>query len=411
MAAQQEMRRLSPGRSALRNIIRLIPAVVILAATLDMVSCNNNNGLFPQVHGGGGSHTPTATPTTGTGALAFVTNFNDGMVSSFTRNTTTGVLKLKGQVTAGAKKGPRGVVAAPSGSFLYVANLQDGNIYEFSVNPTNGVLTPLAPPFVSNGSASGPDELAINPAGTFLWVTGASKGTVTAYAVNSSTGQLTQNSKVTGLSSPFGIAVDSTGAFVYVADHGAGLVFSYSVGANGALTPIGLPVFDLGSAGGTPGFIAIDPAGGFIYVTDQNAGVLSIIQTTAGALAFSSTQPTNTTGNLPLGIGFSTISGNNFVFTANQGNSTMWSFLLTSPGNPAIPVEFGNGDLNVPTGLVVDPQNAFLYTTNQNAGTVSQFSLNPTCSGAPGPPCFVGSVATESPAKAGSGAFGITLAQ
>ena len=74
----------------------------------------------------------------------------------------------------------------------------------------------------------------------------------------------------------------------------------------------------------------------------------------------------------------------------------MWSFQLTSPGNPSPPVEFGTGagDVNMPTGLVVDPQNAFLYTTNQGAGTVSQFTLNPTCSGSPGPPCFVGSVST-----------------
>ncbi len=67
-----------------------------------------------------------------------MTNFNDGKVSSFTRNMSTGVLKLTGQVKAGAKSGPRGVVASPSGSFLYVANLGDDNIYEFSVNQTNG---------------------------------------------------------------------------------------------------------------------------------------------------------------------------------------------------------------------------------------------------------------------------------
>ena len=117
----QGIRLSSSGRNALKNIIRLIPAVVLMAAMLNTVSCTNNNGLLPQDNGNG-SNTPTATPTGGTGALAFVTNFNDGKVSSFTRNTTTGVLKRTGQVTAGAKKGPKGVVAAPSGSFLYVAN-------------------------------------------------------------------------------------------------------------------------------------------------------------------------------------------------------------------------------------------------------------------------------------------------
>jgi 6-phosphogluconolactonase len=400
------------GRNALKNIIRLIPAVVIMAAMLNTVSCTNNNGLLPQANGGDGSDTPTATPTGGTGALAFVTNFNDGKVSSFTRNTTTGVLKRTGQVTAGAKKGPKGVVAAPSGSFLYVANNSDDNIYEFSVNQTNGTLTPLSPASVSNGTGSGPDEIAINPAGSFLWVTGANKGTVTPYSINTSTGQLTQvTTKVTGLVKPFGIAADSTGSFVYVADNSAGLVYSFSIGSSGALTQIGSPVFDLGSAGGTPGFIAIDPAGTFIYVTDLNAGVLSVIQTTSGALAFGSIVPSTTTGNVPIGIGYAALSSGNFVYTANQASSSIWAFLLTVPGFPASPVEFGTGDLNAPTGLVVDPQNAFLYTTNQNTGTVSQFSLSPTCSTAPGPPCFVGNVATENPANANSGPFGMALAQ
>src|ERR1700722_6783011 len=98
-----KQRRLSSSRrNALKNVIRLIPAVVILGTMLSAVSCNNNNGLLPQDNGNG-SNTLTASPTAGPGALAFVTNFNDGIVSSFTRNITTGVLKRTGQVTAGAK--------------------------------------------------------------------------------------------------------------------------------------------------------------------------------------------------------------------------------------------------------------------------------------------------------------------
>ena len=121
---------------ALKNIIRLIPAVVIMAVMLNTVSCGQQWTALRR-SAAAVPTTPTATPTAGTGALAFVTNFNDGKVSSFTRNTKTGALKRTGQVTAGAKKGPRGVIAAPSGSFLYVANINDDNIYEFrSIRPT-----------------------------------------------------------------------------------------------------------------------------------------------------------------------------------------------------------------------------------------------------------------------------------
>ena len=408
-----EQRIVLSRRSTLGAIIRLVPALVITAVMLGTMACDPA-GLL-QGNGGNGTISPTATPTAGTGALAFVTNFNDGKVSSFTRNTSTGVLKRSGVMTAGAKKGPKGVVAAPSGSFLYVANNKDNNIYEFAVSSTNGTLTPLSPASVSNGSGSGPDELAINNAGTFLWVTGAGNGTagsgsVTTYGVNSSTGQLTKNSKVSGLSSAFGIAVDQTNSIVYVADHGAGLVYSFSIGTNGKLTQIGPAVSDTSGSGGGPGFIAIDPAFHFIYVTDLTFGVLSVLATNNGELAFSSIQPTATTANVPIGVGYGAVSGTgNFLFTANQGDSTLWSFPVISPGNPSSPVPFGNGDVSAPTGLVVDPQNAFVYTTNQTAGTVSQFSLSATCLSA-GVPCFVGSVATES-SNPNSGPFGITLAQ
>jgi 6-phosphogluconolactonase (cycloisomerase 2 family) len=391
-----------------KNIVRLIPALVLMAATLDTVSCKNSGGLFPLATNSG---SPTATATTGTGALAYVTNFNDAKVSSFTRNITTGVLTLTGTITAGKTKGPKGLVPAPSGSFLYVANNADDNIYEFSINSTNATLTPLSPASVSNGKNSGPDQIAINPAGTFAWVTGENDGSITTYTVNTSTGQLTLGTKVTGLTSPFGITVDPTGSFVYVADNGAGLVYSYSIGTNGALTQIGSPVFDLGSAGGTPGFIAVDPSATFIYVTDLDAGVLSVLGTSSGTLSFAQIVPSTTTPNLPIGIAYASVSTiGNFVFTANQDSSSLWAFLLTTPGFPSQPVEFGNGNLDAPTGLIVDPQNAFLYTTNQDAGTVSQFSLAATCFTPTFDPCFVGNVATEKTGTS-SGPFGITLAQ
>src|SRR5258708_26553991 len=224
MAAQQAIRRSSSGRTAFKNIARLFPALVIIAATLNTVSCKNNNGLLEQTGGGigasataSGSLIPTSTPTAAAAALAFVTNFNDAQVSSFTRNTSTGALTHTGQVTAGAKHGPRGLVASPNGNFLYVANINDDKIYEFSVDQTSGTLTPLSTASVSNGNASAPDELAINSAGSLLWVTGRA-GTVTSYAVNTTTAQLTKKRSIDASSTPFGIAVHPKLSVLYLSD-------------------------------------------------------------------------------------------------------------------------------------------------------------------------------------------------
>jgi 6-phosphogluconolactonase (cycloisomerase 2 family) len=413
-ADQGELRQMHQGnrllsRTILKNFVRILPAAVLLAVMIDIVACNSPGFLTAA----GSSAAATSTSTPGTGALAFVSNFAAGNVASFTRNTTTGVLKRTGTISAGQKNGPKGMVVGSGGSFLYVANKADDNIYEYAVSQSNGALTPLSPASVSNGTKSGPDEIAINPAGTFLFVTGFSKGTVTTYSVNTSTGQLTQVSKkVTGLTNPFGIAVDSTGSFVFVAEKGAGLVDSYKINSTtGVLSTIS-SVSDLGGGGGgAPGFFALDPNGKYIYVTDLNAGVIAVLQVNAGALTFGQVVPTTTSSRAPMGIAYSSVSTvANFLFTANQGSSTMWSFQIQNPGFPISPVEFGlSGEVNSPTAVVVDPQNAFLYTTNQAAGTVSQFSLSPSCFNSPGAPCFVGSVATQSGGSSG-GPFGIVLA-
>ncbi|HYL59564.1 MAG TPA: beta-propeller fold lactonase family protein [Candidatus Acidoferrales bacterium] len=405
------------GRNVLRNAIRMIPVVVLPALMLATYSCGN--GLFPEV-GSSSSGNATGSPTPGTGALAFVTNFNAGTLSSFTRNTTTGALKRTGTTSAGAKKGPKGVVAAVAGGFLYAANVADDNIYEFALNQSTGALTPLSPASVGNGSKSGPDEMVINPAGTLLFVTGSRNGTITSYTINTSTGQLTNAGKVSGLFSPFGIAINSTGSFLYVADNTAGLMYSYAINTStGALSQNGPAQLSLGVSAGNPGFIAIDPAGTFLYVTDLTSGLISVFainttigQPTFGQLTFGSVVPSASTANAPLGIAIGNVTGiGELIFTANQGTATVWEFFLQSPGFPAQPVAFGAGNLSQPTDLVVDPQNKFVYVTNQGAGTVSEFALNANCPNNPSIMCFVASVATESGGgAAASGPFGITLA-
>ncbi|MGB8411786.1 MAG: beta-propeller fold lactonase family protein [Candidatus Binatus sp.] len=397
-------------RTTLRNIVRLIPAVVIIAAMLNILSCDTS-GLLSSTNG---SSSPTATPTTGTGTLAFVTNYNDGKVSSFTRNTTTGALTHTGQVTAGAKKGPRGVVASPNGSFLYVANINDDNIYEYSINSTKGALTPLSPPAVSNGSGTGPDQLAISSDGALLWVTGAA-GTVTWYTVDNTTGQLTLGSFITGFSVPYGITLHPSLPVLYVSDTSTGLVWPMTYDTStGALSKNFTAVHSADGNANKPAAIAIDSGADSLFIADQVLGEVSsfTIDDTgltcgqAGCLALASVYPNSSTGDVPIGLGMATNGSFQYLYTANHGGNSVSSFLasattLTEP--PALVTGYTGA-----TGLVVDPQNLFVYTANNGNGTVGQVIINGTCGASI---CAGPSIATESPANAGSGPWGITLAQ
>jgi 6-phosphogluconolactonase (cycloisomerase 2 family) len=335
-----------------------------------------------------------------------VTNFTSGNVSSFTRNTTTGVLKLKGKPTsAGKKSGPRGVIAAPSGAFLYVANIADDNIYQFAIG-ANGVLTPLSPAFVSNGNNTKPDELAMNPSGTLLWVTG-NAGTVTWYTVNTSTGQITKVGSIAGFNTPFGITLHPTLAVLYVSDTTTGLIqpMSFDTGT-GALSKTGFPAvassdFPLATS---PAAIAVDSAGAALFIADQGNGEASSFSIDgSGKLTPVFAVPNVSTTAVPVGVGIGVNAGNEFLFTANKGANSVSSFLVTSVTTVTTPPTTTTSPYNQPTGLVVDPQNMFVYTADFGDGTVSQSTINGACGGS----ICVGSTVSTG----GTGPFGITLAQ
>ncbi len=418
MATEQDIRLSSrsafSGRTALRNIVRLIPAVVIIAAMLNTLSCDTS-GLLSSTSG---SSSPTATPTSTAGTLAYVTNFNDGKLSSFTRNTTTGVLTHTGQVKAGAKKGPRGVVAAPGGSYLYVANINDDNIYEYSINSTKGIPSALPTPSISNGSGTSPDELAITTTTggtTLMWVTGQA-GTVTWYTVNATTGQLTRGSSIGGFSTPFGITLHPTLAVLYVSDTTTGLIWpmSYNL-STGALLKNYTAVHSSDVNANTPAAIAIDSAGAALFIADQKIGEVSSfsVDPTTGALSPVAVFANSNVNDVPIGLGIAINAGIEYLFTANQGisgtlagsvSSFQQAFTATNLITPPTTASPCNG----PTGLAVDPAYLFVYTADFFDGTVSQSIIKGSCGSSI---CVGPTVNTESPANSKSGPFGITLAQ
>ena len=79
-----------PVRKQILRVARLLPVVVavaLLPAILLGLSSGCGKGIFSQVTS---SASPTGTP--GTGAFLYASNFNDGKIAAFKRNTTKGTL-------------------------------------------------------------------------------------------------------------------------------------------------------------------------------------------------------------------------------------------------------------------------------------------------------------------------------
>ncbi|HEY2486128.1 MAG TPA: beta-propeller fold lactonase family protein, partial [Candidatus Binataceae bacterium] len=349
------------------KIFAIFPPLLLLAPTVGMVACGGS--IFPTVTATTTSTatptgtTPTATPT-GTASpatLAFVTNFNSGTISEFTRNTTTGGLKRVDAVAAGSKQGPKGMAITPNNSFLYATNFVDNTILEYSIH-SNGTLVSIGA--VSDGSGSGPEMIAINPAGTFLWVTNFGNGTISAWSIGSD-GALTTVQTISNLSGPFGLVLNSSGSILYVADNKAGLIYTFTVNSNGTLSQSGVAVPNLPTgARGSPGLMTIDPTGSFLYVDDLTNGVVIQFNITTGSPVVGTNYPATFTGNVPVGIGIAVLSSINYVLTANQGAGNTWAFQILNGGTLSLP-PLSSGSVSSPTGLAVDPQNAFAYTANQ----------------------------------------------
>ncbi len=389
------MSKLSP----ILKIFAFLPPVLLLAGTIGVLSCGKS--LYPTVTP---TNTSSSTASPSPGTMAFVTNFNDAKISEFTRNTTTGNLKLVGTVAAGSKQGPKGIAITPNNNFLYATNFKDGTILEYSIG-SGAVLTPLGS--VNDGSGSGPEQIAISPNGNFLWATNFGNGSISGWSIGSN-GTLTSVQTLQGLNGPFGMAVNSAGTILYVSDNQAGTIFTFTISSTGSLAQNGPAVASLGTSNGSPGLMVIDPTGSFLYVDDLTNGVVSMFNITSGTPTFGAFFPTGFTTNGPVGMAIASLSSATYVLTANQNANNTWAFQILNAGILSSPI--ASGSVSAPTGLAVDPLNAFAYTANQGSSSVGIFQLNIPCPSTVMPVCQIGTVATEkNPPSGGSAPFGIAL--
>jgi 6-phosphogluconolactonase len=362
-------------------------ACLLSIALCGLLACSNNNSvattngtgvLYIAAQGNSSLTAYTATLSNGalttlgavqsTGSNPFAIALAPALNALFVDNTasqtvSTYTINSDGSLTAGsgtAKTGtlPMGMAIDPAGKFLFVANQGSSTISVFSIGSAAALKEVPGSPFstIPAGTtvATGPSAVVVSATGNFLYVSNTFTSTVSAYSI-SAAGALTAlagSPFAVGLA-PSGMTLPPSGAFLYVANSGTDNISAFNIcdkvviscvdvnNPNGNLTPVTGSPF---SGGGSPVAIAVDPAFDFLYVLDSRSNQISSFSygTGSGVLTPLSATPTVSTGQSP--ASFVVVSG---TTGANVGNT------LTNPTD-------------------------FLYVVNNQASTLSVFTLNTT---------------------------------
>jgi 6-phosphogluconolactonase len=311
---------------------------------------------------------------------------NPSTVSALTSDSSTGVLTPVSGSPYNTGMGSRALVKDPVRAHIYVANTQSGDISSFSMNTTTGVLTPLLGPTTVE---AGVDAIAIDPLGQFMYVVSGNSANVWIFSIASS-GALTPLSGTPIVISNSGVVsssvlIDPSGKYLYVttsSTSSVGSVFGFSRDTTTGRLVV-LPGFSIPVAGQVNHGV-FDPSGKFLLLTGNNvfgtAGGLSVFSLDAsiGSLTLATGSPFQVRDD-PAGVAVDATG--KYVYVPNTADATISAFTLdfstgaltTVSGSPF--PSGGNGSINGPLGIAASTAGEFIYVCNAS-NDVSAFSIN-----------------------------------
>jgi 6-phosphogluconolactonase (cycloisomerase 2 family) len=274
---------------------QLLAAANYDSNNVSIFSVNQTTGALKEVSGSPFStgSEPLAVAFSPSGGLLAVSNRGTDTVSLFSVNQTTGALKAVSGSPFTTGENPVAAAFSPGGELLATGNEgfrsgmeEEGSVSVFSVNPTTGSLT--ADSLTDYGPGVVPFSIAFSPTGGFL-ATGNAKGlasghnaaSVSVFAVDHTTGALeaVAGSPFPAGGEPTGIAFSPGGGRLATADvdpDGVSLfTFNESTGAIGPVT--GSPFADPGF----PQSVAFSPGGGLLATADFESSKVSVFSSPA----------------------------------------------------------------------------------------------------------------------------------
>jgi 6-phosphogluconolactonase (cycloisomerase 2 family) len=266
---------------------------------------------------------------------------------------------------------------ASSDGLVLVSSQGSGLIETFSFGLTNGHTSAIANPPSSTSTevcvlGGIPSSIVIDPAGAYAYTiitandsqcgSGGTTG-IAAFKINSN-GTLTDAGTLMPDPGPVALHMDSAGKFLFAAEGLNGIVNSYSIAGGGALTLV-------------PGTFTMPPT-----IQPPNITAVAATPTVLPPLVNQvQVAACSSPGNNP--------PTDEFMYATDSANNIVWQFSVDPStgaiGNPPAQAQaFAKPVGAVPSGVVVDPCDRFLYVSNTQSNTISAFKV---CSTVTAPDC------------------------
>jgi 6-phosphogluconolactonase (cycloisomerase 2 family) len=158
----------------------------------------NNGGLVPLVSGN----------ESGVGVLAYDQSSQYLFIAQANTNVvlTYNLLTDKQISSVATGNSPSAVLAEPSGKYVYVANENDGTVSAYTLNNSTGALTAIG---TAIAAGSGTTALSYSNDGKYLYALNGTAGTVSIFTINAN-GSLTAAGTATTGTAPSSIATTGT---------------------------------------------------------------------------------------------------------------------------------------------------------------------------------------------------------
>lgn len=349
---------------------RILPGLLI-ASTLMWLGCGSGGSGSPPVMVGGGGGTPQ------TGTPVYVTNGNNGSVSAYQLDSTTGLLqRISTSPVSTGGSSPDSIATDPAKKFLLVANSSSANTAVFGVNASTAALTPVAgSPFAATSNEI---RLAVHPNGKFVYALTGTPAQIEGFSFDSTAGALSPLSGFPislNASGEMGLAISPNGGFLYTSNPNTDLITSFVISSAGALTVLATTT----PAKGSPVYLNFDTTGSFLFATNigsqlASGSVSEFNVSPTGALTEVSGSPVPA-GATPVSAVFS----RGVLYVVNQTSATLSAFALNNTSGQLTEImgsPYTVGTRPVFAATAVDGK--FLLVTNSasgNGGSISVFSV------------------------------------